>query len=44
MNFQLSNAKFAHLDCAKDSGFFHVPEDPNQLKLPNMDDVKKKGE
>lgn len=44
INFQLSNAKFAHLDCAKDSEYFHVPEDPNQLKLPNMDDVKNKEE
>lgn len=44
MNFQLSNAIFAHLECGKDNNFFHVPDDPNQLKLPNIDDVKKKEE
>jgi hypothetical protein len=44
MNFQLSNAIFAHLECGKDNDFFHVPDDPNQLKLPNIDEVKKKEE
>lgn len=44
VTFQLSNAKFAHLKCAKNSEFFHTPEDPNQLKLPDFDDGKKKEE
>ena len=42
INFQLSNSKFSHLECAKDSEFFHVPDDPNQLKFPNFEVVKKK--
>ena len=44
VNFQLSNAIFAHLECAKDSDFFHVPQDPRQLKLPNIDETEKKEE
>lgn len=44
LNFQLSNAIFAHLGCAKDSEYFHTPVDPNQLKLPNFDDARKKEE
>ena len=44
INFQISNAIFAHIDCGKDSEFFHTPEDPNQLKLPIMDDSLNKEE
>lgn len=41
MNFQLSNAIFVHLDCAQHIDLF---PDSNQLKLLNIENVKKKEE
>jgi hypothetical protein len=44
VNFQLSNAIFSHLECSKDSEYFHTSVDQNQLKLPHIDGGKKRKE